>query len=181
MTAHSGENRQGNGQRTAAEAGQVVNGSNAGRGQIDPSFPCVNNTSSLYRGNTSCSRGKTVLYSMRSNIRHAPVMELVDMRDLGSRAFSVWVRVPSGAPERTTMTKSHGGPFYMSFIQMEKRTKRGMASGHPPLLHDSEKLKRASSWRRPWCPRSRCPEPSAHRGCGRPPRSFWTSWPRSAA
>ena len=28
----------------------------------------------------------------------APVMELVDMRDLGSRAFSVWVRVPSGAP-----------------------------------------------------------------------------------
>ena len=29
---------------------------------------------------------------------YAPVMELVDMRDLGSRAFSVWVRVPSGAP-----------------------------------------------------------------------------------
>ena len=27
-------------------------------------------------------------------------MELVDMRDLGSRAFSVWVRVPSGAPRR---------------------------------------------------------------------------------
>lgn len=100
---------------------------------------------------------------------------------LGSRAFSVWVRVPSGAPKRTTMTKSHGGPFYTSFIQMEKRTKRGMASGHPPLLHDSEKLKRASSWRRPWRPRSRCPEPSAHRGCGRPPRSPWTSWPRSAA
>ena len=37
---------------------------------------------------------------MRSNIRHAPVMELVDMRDLGSRAFSVWVRVPSGAPNQ---------------------------------------------------------------------------------
>ena len=83
LTAHSGENRQGNGQRTAAEAGQVMNGSNAGCGQIDPSFPCVNNTSSLYRGNTSCSRGKTVLYSMRSNMRYAPVMELVDMRDLG--------------------------------------------------------------------------------------------------
>ena len=48
---------------------------------------------------------------MRSNIRHAPVMELVDMRDLGSRAFSVWVRVPSGAPERNTMTKSHGVSF----------------------------------------------------------------------
>ena len=31
-------------------------------------------------------------------IEYAPVMELVDMRDLGSRAFSVWVRVPSGAP-----------------------------------------------------------------------------------
>ena len=31
-------------------------------------------------------------------VAHAPVMELVDMRDLGSRAFSVWVRVPSGAP-----------------------------------------------------------------------------------
>ena len=30
--------------------------------------------------------------------KQAPVMELVDMRDLGSRAFSVWVRVPSGAP-----------------------------------------------------------------------------------
>ena len=29
---------------------------------------------------------------------YAPVMELVDMRDLGSRAFGVWVRVPSGAP-----------------------------------------------------------------------------------
>ena len=28
----------------------------------------------------------------------APVMELVDMRDLGSRAKSVGVRVPSGAP-----------------------------------------------------------------------------------
>ena len=27
-------------------------------------------------------------------------MELVDMRDLGSRAFSVRVRVPSGAPRR---------------------------------------------------------------------------------
>jgi hypothetical protein len=27
-------------------------------------------------------------------------MELVDMRDLGSRAFSVWVRVPSGAPKQ---------------------------------------------------------------------------------
>ena len=87
----------------------------------------------------------------------------------------------STAPKRTTMTKSHGVSFYTSFIQMEKRTKRGMASGHPPLLHDSEKLKRASSWHRPWCPRSRCPEPSAHRGCGRPPRSSWTSWPRSAA
>ena len=94
MTAHSGENRQGNGQRTAAEAGQVVNGSNAGRGQIDPSFPCVNNTSSLYRGNTSCSRGKTVLYSMRSNMRYAPVMELVDMRDLGD-VTSVKVFEPS--------------------------------------------------------------------------------------
>ena len=32
--------------------------------------------------------------------KYAPVMELVDMRDLGSRAFSVWVRVPSGAPRR---------------------------------------------------------------------------------
>ena len=32
-------------------------------------------------------------------MRYAPVMELVDMRDLGSRAFSVWVRVPSGAPK----------------------------------------------------------------------------------
>ena len=31
---------------------------------------------------------------------YAPVMELVDMRDLGSRAFSVWVRVPSGAPKQ---------------------------------------------------------------------------------
>ena len=30
----------------------------------------------------------------------APVMELVDMRDLGSRAFIVWVRVPSGAPNQ---------------------------------------------------------------------------------
>ena len=41
-----------------------------------------------------------MLYSIRSNIRYAPVMELVDMRDLGSRAFSVWVRVPSGAPNQ---------------------------------------------------------------------------------
>ena len=41
-----------------------------------------------------------MLYSIRSNIRYAPVMELVDMRDLGSRAFSVWVRVPSGAPKQ---------------------------------------------------------------------------------
>ena len=62
-----------------------------------------------------------------------------------------------------------------------KTDKKGDGKRHPPLLHDSEKLKRASSWRRPWCPRSRCPEPSAHRGCGRPPRSSWTSWPRSAA
>ena len=30
----------------------------------------------------------------------APVMELVDMRDLGSRAKSVGVRVPSGAPKK---------------------------------------------------------------------------------
>ena len=33
-------------------------------------------------------------------MEYAPVMELVDMRDLGSRAFSVWVRVPSGAPKQ---------------------------------------------------------------------------------
>ena len=178
MAAHGGEYRQGNGQRTAAKAGQIVNGSDAGCGQSDPSFQSVNNTNSLYCGNTSCSRGKTVLYSIRSNIRYAPVMELVDMRDLGSRAFSVWVRVPSGAPKRTTMTKSHGVSFYTSFIQTDKKED---GKRHPPLLHDSEKLKRASSWRRPWRPRSRCPEPSAHRGCGRPPRSSWTSWPRSAA
>lgn len=39
--------------------------------------------------------------SMYSDVRqiYAPVMELVDMRDLGSRAFGVWVRVPSGAPK----------------------------------------------------------------------------------
>ena len=36
--------------------------------------------------------------TLRCIILYAPVMELVDMRDLGSRAFSVWVRVPSGAP-----------------------------------------------------------------------------------
>ena len=36
----------------------------------------------------------------RVKIEYAPVMELVDMRDLGSRAFSVWVRVPSGAPNQ---------------------------------------------------------------------------------
>ena len=83
LTAHGREYRQGNGQRTAAKAGQIVNGSDAGCGQSDPSFQSVNNTNSLYRGNTSCSRGKTVLYSIRSNIRYAPVMELVDMRDLG--------------------------------------------------------------------------------------------------
>ena len=82
------------------------------------------------------------------------------------------------APKRTTMTKSHGVSFYTSFIQTDKKED---GKRHPPLLHDSEKLKRASSWRRPWYPRSRCPEPSAHRGCGRPPRSSWTSWPRSAA
>ena len=34
------EYRQGNGQRTAAKAGQIVNGSDAGCGQSDPSFPC---------------------------------------------------------------------------------------------------------------------------------------------
>lgn len=48
-----------------------------------------------------------MLYSMRSNIRHAPVMELVDMRDLGSRAFSVWVRVPSGAPNERSPYFEH--------------------------------------------------------------------------
>ena len=39
--------------------------------------------------------------STYSDVRqiYAPVMELVDMRDLGSRAFGVWVRVPSGAPK----------------------------------------------------------------------------------
>ena len=37
-------------------------------------------------------------------------MELVDMRDLGSRAFSVWVRVPSGAPWSLACANDH---FYM--------------------------------------------------------------------
>ena len=37
-------------------------------------------------------------------------MELVDMRDLGSRAFSVWVRVPSGAPYER-------GPFFEHFYR----------------------------------------------------------------
>ena len=40
LAAHGGEHRQGNGQRTAAKAGQIVNGSDAGCGQSDPSFPC---------------------------------------------------------------------------------------------------------------------------------------------
>lgn len=40
LAAHGGEYRQGNGQRTAAKAGQIVNGSDAGCGQSDPSFPC---------------------------------------------------------------------------------------------------------------------------------------------
>ena len=44
----------------------------------------------------------------------APVMELVDMRDLGSRAFSVWVRVPSGAPKRETSAKSRCLSFWVS-------------------------------------------------------------------
>ena len=45
----------------------------------------------------------------------APVMELVDMRDLGSRAFSVWVRVPSGAPKpprRLLLYGRRGGFFF---------------------------------------------------------------------
>ena len=36
---------------------------------------------------------------------YAPVMELVDMRDLGSRAKSVGVRVPSGAPKKELILK----------------------------------------------------------------------------
>jgi hypothetical protein len=36
---------------------------------------------------------------MLKYLQYAPVMELVDMRDLGSRASGVWVRVPSGAPK----------------------------------------------------------------------------------
>lgn len=46
----------------------------------------------------------------------APVMELVDMRDLGSRAFSVWVRVPSGAPKpprRLLLYGRRGGFFFV--------------------------------------------------------------------
>ena len=39
--------------------------------------------------------------TLRCIILYAPVMELVDMRDLGSRAFGVWVRVPSGAPNKS--------------------------------------------------------------------------------
>ena len=44
-----------------------------------------------------------------------------------------------------------------------------------------ERLTRASRWRRPSCPRSRCPVPSARHGCGRPRQSSWPSWPGSAA
>ena len=44
-------------------------------------------------------------------MEYAPVMELVDMRDLGSRAFSVWVRVPSGAPETKTPLSVGRGVF----------------------------------------------------------------------
>ena len=44
-------------------------------------------------------RAGVELSAPRVQMKYAPVMELVDMRDLGSRAFSVWVRVPSGAPK----------------------------------------------------------------------------------
>ena len=41
------------------------------------------------------------------------------------------------------------------------------------------KVSSASRRRRPCCPRSRCPGPSAHPGCGQPRRSSWPSWPRT--
>lgn len=41
-------------------------------------------------------------------------MELVDMRDLGFRAFSVWVRVPSGAPSRSKRYKACSDFFQKS-------------------------------------------------------------------
>ena len=44
-----------------------------------------------------------VIFIKLSKTKYAPVMELVDMRDLGSRAFSVWVRVPSGAPNAKSL------------------------------------------------------------------------------
>ena len=54
------------------------------------------------------SEGFAVPFVARSpKTKYAPVMELVDMRDLGSRAFSVWVRVPSGAPNERSPYFEH--------------------------------------------------------------------------
>ncbi len=51
---------------------------------------------------------------------YAPVMELADMRDLGSRAFSVWVRVPSGAPYRGPRKRNglRGPRLYRHFFHL---------------------------------------------------------------
>ena len=52
--------------------------------------------------------------TLRCIILYAPMMELVDMRDLGSRAFSVWVRVPSGAPKTSPrMIFYHSGARFI--------------------------------------------------------------------
>ena len=46
---------------------------------------------------------------MPMQIKQAGMMELVDMRDLGSRAFSVGVRVPMPAPK--TLSDRQGFSF----------------------------------------------------------------------
>ena len=55
-------------------------------------------------------------------------MELVDMRDLGSRAFSVWVRVPSGAPAQEFPLPLRFPPF-----GAESSAGRGIPSLSPAI------------------------------------------------
>ena len=60
---------------------------------------------------------------------YAPVMELVDMRDLGSRASGVGVRVPSGAPKQYNPNLFPIGEGFGLFVYFDRYEQQYFTNG----------------------------------------------------
>ena len=123
-----------------------------------------------------CSRLSFLLLRMRRMLpatarfsSMARPSQSAERRNILSK-FSPIIAFPAG-------TVKEGREIFPPLPALVRRQPR--PGNRPGLLWLFGKISSASRRRRPCCPRSRYPGPSAHPGCGRPRRSSWPSWPRT--